>query len=269
MAFGFSVEALLPTARVSGPLRMGLVRLTEGEWRDASPDTAARAQVFAAHPDAVQALPGSAPAIAELGERIGVAGDLRAIASATHEDWCLLTQSAAGAPFVLVAGAVGYPTDWRLADKLGKPVHAVHEPTHGYAETLAAGVDRFMDGLDAANQFGRTNMFVVASSDHRYMPTVPMAERFAHVTAQNAGQTLFVRCERETLRRLPRSGAIVFGIGIYRAPLGTLSDANIARVAQSLDGFLPGEAERRGVPHYGAALRGYIAQRLGAAEAAA
>ena len=48
MAFGFSVEALLPTARVSGPLRMGLGRITEAEWRDPAPDVTARAAVFAA-----------------------------------------------------------------------------------------------------------------------------------------------------------------------------------------------------------------------------
>ncbi|WP_298200233.1 heme-dependent oxidative N-demethylase subunit alpha family protein [Novosphingobium sp.] len=268
MAFGFSVEALLPTARVSGPLRMGLGRITEAEWRDPAPDVAARTAVFAAHPEAVQVLPGSEDAIAELGEVVGVSGDLATIASATHEDWCLLTQAEPGGSFVLVAGAVGYPTDWQVADKMGKPVHAVHQPTHGYAERLATSVDRFMDGLAPRDLFGRTNMFVLASSAHRYMPTVPMAERFAHVTADNAGETLYVRCERETLRRLPRSGAIVFGIGIYRAPLGTLSDENLARVAKSLTGFMPGEDERRGVPHYAAAAAGYISRRLGTEVAA-
>ena len=263
MAFGFSVEALLPTARVSGPLRMGLVRLTDAEWRDPEPDKAARAAVFAEHPDAVQVLPGAEPAIAELGELVGVAGDLKAVASATHEDWCLLTQPEPGAAFTLVAGAVGYPTDWRLEDKLGKPVHEVHQPTHGFAETLADPVSKFMDGLQARNLFGRTNMFVLASAALRYMPAQPMAERFAHVTAENAGETLFVRCERETLRRLFRSRAIAFGIGIYRAPLGSLSDAAIARLAESVTGFTGGEAERRGLPHYAAALAGYAERRLG------
>ena len=42
MTLGFSVETLLPDARVSGPLRMGLVRLAEGEWLAADPDLAPR-----------------------------------------------------------------------------------------------------------------------------------------------------------------------------------------------------------------------------------
>lgn len=268
MSLGFSVESLLPTARVSGPLRMGLVRLSEAEWRDPNPDAAARAASFAAHPDAVQCLPGSEPAIAELGTLVGVEGDLRAIASATHEDWCLLTRARPGGDFTLVAGAVAWPTDWRLADKLGKPVHAVHQPTHGFAENLANPVAKFMDGLQSRNLFGRTNMFVLASDERSYMPTVPMAERFAHVTAENAGETLFIRCERETLRRLRQTRAIAFGIGIYLAPLASLSDAALARVAESLAGFAGGEGERRGVPHYAAALSGYCESRLGRKAAA-
>ena len=43
MSLGFSVEALVPKARVSGPLRMGLVRLDESEWLEPEPDLAARA----------------------------------------------------------------------------------------------------------------------------------------------------------------------------------------------------------------------------------
>ena len=36
----------------------------------------------------------------------------------------------------------------------------------------------------------------------------------AIVTAENAGETLFVRCERQGLRKLPETGAIVFTIGV-------------------------------------------------------
>ena len=58
----------------------------------------------------------------------------------------------------------------------------------------------------------------------RYLPDDPAA-RFAHVSAANAGETLFVRCERQTLRRLPETGAVLFTIGIAVAPLARLPDA--------------------------------------------
>ncbi|HKT86736.1 MAG TPA: DUF3445 domain-containing protein [Novosphingobium sp.] len=265
MSLGFSVEDLLPSARVSGPLRMGLVRLSESEWLDPHPDLAARVAGFDAHPESVMVLAEAEAGIAELAELIGqvnlVHDRLEACARSVWEDLCIMVQDAPGHPFRLGAAAVAFPTDWRLAEKIGRPLHAIHEPIHGYAEQLASSVDRFMEGLQSFNIFGRTNAFVVASDDLRYMPELPAAERFAHVTEENAGETLFVRCEREALRRLPKSRAVVFTIGIYRTPLGQLSDAAVARIAQSLDGFSKGELDRRAGPHYAAALAGYAARR--------
>lgn len=255
MSLGFSVETLLPSARVSGPLRMGLVRIAEAEWLQTSPDIEARGAHFDRYPESVMVLPEAEAAGRELAAMLGVEGGLEQAARATWEDLCLLTSDGEGDPFRLTGAAVAFPTDWRLADKIGRPLLAVHEPIHGYAEQLSASVDHFMNGLQAGPIFGRTNAFVLASDDLRYFPESDPATRFAHVTAQNAGETLFVRCERETLRRLPQTGAILFTIGIYRAPLGSLSDGAVERIASTLYG--DGEADRRAAPHYAEALSGY------------
>jgi hypothetical protein len=192
------------------------------------------------------------------------AADLEAVARQHWEDFCVLTQDAPREPYRLTAAAVGFPTDWRLSEKIGKPLHAVHEPIHGYAEQLSQGVDRFMENLRTGEIYGRTNMFVMPSDDLRYMPLDPPELRYAHVTAQNAGDVLHVRCERETLVRLPRSGAIVFTIGVYRNALAALSDEALARIALSVGGFLDGEHSRRGAPAYAAALATYSGSRASA-----
>ena len=41
------------------------------------------------------------------------------------------------------------------------------------------------------------------------------------MTAANAGQTLFLRVERQTLRRLPRTEAVLFGIRVHVYPLAS------------------------------------------------
>ncbi|MCJ2183037.1 DUF3445 domain-containing protein [Novosphingobium sp. 1949] len=261
MTLGFSVESLLPLARVEGPLRMGLVRVPLSEWRDPEPDLAARRAVLDACPEAVMVRPEAEPAIAELADILGVSGGLDACTRAMWEDLCLLVQEAPGAPFRLAAGAVAFPTDWHLPEKMGQGVGAIHTPIQGYAEALEAGVERFLDGLQSFNLFGRTNAFVVASDALRYLPKDSVEARFAHVTPENAGETLYVRCEREVLRRLPRSRAIVFTIGIYRTALGRLGDDAVARIARSVAGFGGLELERRGAPQYGAALSAYARQR--------
>lgn len=40
-------------------------------------------------------------------------------------------------------------------------------------------------------------------------------DAFQEVTPENAGQTLFTRCERETLVRFPKTQAILFTIRTY------------------------------------------------------
>jgi hypothetical protein len=256
VTLGFSVAELAPVGSAPGGLKMGLRRIPESDLLQSDFDRPARAAVFAAHPEAVQVLPEAEPAVAELAAMLGVEGDLRGCAEACWEDLCLILPGPDGAPR-LMAGAVGFPTDWRLSEKIGLPLADVHAPIHGYAEKLSAGVDHFIAGLAPGTIFGRANWFVVPTADWRYLPQDDPAARFAHVTAENAGRTLFVRCERQTLRRLPRTGAVLFTIGIHLARLDTLPAGVVDGIARAVAAVPPGERERRAAPHYAPALAAY------------
>ena len=260
MSLGFTVEELVRAGRGGGALAMGLARVPAAEWLKPDSDLAARAEAFDAHPDAVQLSPDAHTAGEEVAAMVGTTGGLAGAARGCWEDLCLLQPDAAG-QYRLTAGAVGFPTDWRLADKLGLPLATVHAPIHGYAEQLASGVDHFFRTLPVGPIFGRANWFVVADWAWRYMPADVPEQRFAHVTAANAGETLFVRCERQTLRRLPQTGAVLFTIGIAVAPLGSLSGEAVRKVAAGSVAQSTGEHARRAGPFYAAALGGYAEAR--------
>lgn len=251
-----SVAALAPFRGGRAQLRMGLRPIAgDGFNRDAERIADKRA-VLDAHPDAFAMLPGSEGACAEVAEIVGAA-DFATAARAVADDLCVLLPE--GESYRLKAGALAFPTDWRLADKLGKPLIEIHAPIHGYAEKLAAGVEHFFRTLEVARVFERANWFVIDDDVLRHLPERSDAERFAHVTAANAGEALFVRCERQTLRRLPTSGGVLFTIDIVVEPLKALP-AELARDLASTVASLPeGERERRGAPHYAAALAGYAA----------
>ena len=195
----------------------------------------------------------------EVASLVGVAGGLEAAARATWEDLCILTRGDGGR-YRLTGGAVGFPTDWRLGDKMGLPLTAIHAPIHGYAEELAAGVDHFMETMPPDAIFGRTNSFVVPTGTWRYMPTDDPAQRFAHVTGANAGQTLYIRCERQTLRRLTGTGAVLFTIGIAVARIDALSIGAVRTVAEAQAAQSAGEQGRRAAPYYMAALHSVAAE---------
>jgi hypothetical protein len=259
MKLGFSVEDLLPRARGGGALRMGLTTLTENEWLQPEPDLACREAAFDAFPGAVQVEPRARAAGEEVAAMLDVAGGLEQAARASWEDMCILLRDEDDEIYRLAGAAVAFPTDWHPADKMGLPLTGLHKPIHGYRQQLASSVDHFMAKLKPGRIFGRSNWFVAPTDSLRWVGEPP-EKAFANVTPDNAGETLFVRCERQTLRRLPQTGAILFTIGIYLSPLGALSPANIDRVAKAVAAVPPEEAERRGTPFYGTALRDYAAR---------
>jgi dimethylamine monooxygenase subunit A len=257
MSLGFTVAELLAAGRKGQRLAMGLRRLSDAEWLWPAFDAATRIHTFDAHPGAIVETAQATGAGREVAAMVGAAGGLGDAARAVWEDMCLLHRDESGV-YRLTDGAVAFPTDWRMEEKIGLSLLALHTPIHGYAEQLAASVDRFMDTLVPGQIFGRANWFIVASDALRYLPQDDPATRFAHVTAENAGETLFVRCERQTLRRLPESGAILFTIGIAVEPLGALSSDLVRQLAQALSLQPDDERARRAAPGYLDAMTGYV-----------
>ena len=260
MSLGFSVDELLPKARGGGVLKMGLAKLHENDWLQPDPDLAARAEGFAAFPEGIQLTSEGEAAGEELAAMLGLTGGLAEAARAHHEDMCLLTLREGEEQYRLVGAAVAWPSDWTPGDKMGLPLRALHAPIQGYEEQLASGVDHFMAKLKPGAIYGRCNWFIAATGEARWVAEPP-EQAFAHVTPENAGETLFVRSERQTLRRLQETGAILFTIGIYVSALGELSRENRRRLATAATSLLEGEGDRRGAQAYANALSAYSAHR--------
>jgi hypothetical protein len=260
---GFCVNSLLPRARGGGALKMGLVALAEQDWLAPTPNRALRGAAFDAHPGSLARLPAAESPGAELAALLGLSGGLEHCARAHWEDMCLLTRAPGEEAYRLVGAAVAFPSDWHPADKLGLTLPELHEPIHGYREQLASGVDHFIAQLAPGPIFGRANWFVTPTPELRWIAEDP-AVAFAAVTPANAGETLFVRSERQTLRKLPRTGAVLFTIGVYVAPLASLTPDNLHRIAAAVGSIGAGEAGRRGAPAYAPALLDYAAARAAA-----
>lgn len=136
-----------------------------------------------------------------------------------QEDLCLMRRLPSG--WHLAAGSVCFPSRWRLAHKVGLHVTQVHEPAEGYAETLATRVDRLFDGLRDAPVW-RRNWFVHPDPD-LFQPDRP-ANGDPVVAAADVGDSLYLRSERQTLRRLDVEGAwILFTIRIQQTSLGAFA----------------------------------------------
>lgn len=138
---------------------------------------------------------------------------LRAAALLVQEDLCLLRLR--GANPVLVAGAVCFPSGWRLPDKLGRPLPDVHGPVPLYADRLAGKVDRFMNHLAPGKLVERFNWGL---HDDPALFRRPSHAAGA-LRPEDAANALFLRVERQTLSRLEQTGAILFTIRTHVYPL--------------------------------------------------
>lgn len=132
-----------------------------------------------------------------------------------QEDLCLLVQRD-GAPH-LDAASLCFPSLWRLADKLGRPLLEVHAPVAHYADELGAKVDRFIARIPPQRWVWRRNWTI--HDDPTYFLPEPSAP--CPVTPPEG---LWLRTERQTLRRLATPGVVLFTIRTQQAPLAVLAE---------------------------------------------
>ncbi len=124
--------------------------------------------------------------------------------------------------WVVTAGVVCFPTHWAIQDKVGLPLEGVHAPVAHYETELREKVDRFHDRLMPQSPVWRRNWFVLPTNE-LHLPA--FGGRLDPSTVlEPDGSPMWIRSERQTLRRLPKTDAIVFTIRIQLAPLGVLRD---------------------------------------------
>jgi len=174
------------------------------------------------------------------------------------EDWAVQLRGPEG--WTLAAASVCSPTRWVLAEKLGRPMARVHDPVAGYAEQLAAPVDRFFDRLEVDSPRWRLN-WNLSDDDSLYQPGGKYrTEPGADLSAADVPDRIWLRVERQTLRRLPVTGAVVFGIRIHQDLLGRLADRPdvLARLAATIRSFPPGTLEHKSMGAFAPAVLEWI-----------
>lgn len=134
-----------------------------------------------------------------------------------QEDLCLHQRGPTG-EHVLTGAVLCFPASWSLAEKIGRPLSAIHGPVAVYDAGLAARVQRLFDGIKPGRPLWRQNALVYGS-DQLHHPRTEAAPRRED---PQAGR--FVRSEKQCLLRLPQSDAVVFSIHTYLAPLDSLPD---------------------------------------------
>ena len=157
---------------------------------------------------------------------------------------------------LLNAAVVCCPSRWMLSEKMGHNMLAIHEPVAKYADHVGAAVDTYFQRLTVEKPVWRSN-WIIQDHPALFQPQIPLGPL---VKTPNE---LWIRMERQTLRRLPKTGGILFTIRGYQQPLPEYLSRSkqIAQDTRTLVERLPDDvAQYKSVLKYRPAIMNWINQ---------
>jgi dimethylamine monooxygenase subunit A len=177
-------------------------------------------------------------------------GALARAALNIQEDLVLMRKSIEG--WRLVAASLCFPSAWNLREKFGKTLARVHEPVPGFGEGTrnASLIERMFDNLWPERPVMRWN-WTLFGKTQLYHPVSERGEKRRFGDGALA-DTVTIRMERQTLRKLPKSGDILFTIRTYLDPIETLQthvDGNmlVQAIVDQVRAYSPDEIAYKGL----------------------
>lgn len=165
---------------------------------------------------------------------------LEEAASIVSDDLCIL-EAHGDDDWRFTAGVLCAPTYWTLSERIGLDLAALHAPVPGGDPLLANRIARVFSGLRPDFVLERFN-WTIQPSEKKYTPDRPTVN----------GKTfddLHLRVERQTVRKLSKSGAILFCIRVSVDPLRPILKDPIVREAFE-DAWLGAGADVRRYKHW-------------------
>lgn len=135
---------------------------------------------------------------------LDAADPLTTLSRLVQEDFCIHQKR--GDEHVLTAALLCFPAAWTLSEKIGQPLSRIHVPVRRYDNRVAAGVQRMFDMVSAGRPLWRANLLRY-DDPSLFQPHTEAAPR-----PVGRPESPYLRSERQTIRRLPVSDAVVFSI---------------------------------------------------------
>jgi hypothetical protein len=129
---------------------------------------------------------------------------LEVLAQLIQED--LVVHQPMGDGHGMTAALLCFPASWTLAQKIGKPLIAIHTPVPDYTPNIATRVQRLFDGVQVGRPLWRANLL-------RYDdPALFQPRTENNPKPVGTVDSPYERSERQTLFRLPQTRAVIFAI---------------------------------------------------------
>jgi len=189
-------------------------------------------ETYAVNKDSVTYLPGNVRV------ELSSSDILLKLAAIIGEDLVVLARE--DSEWKIVAGAVLYPSRWKLSEKIGKGMDAVHTPVPGFAEALAPYMTATFDKITSDRPVWRKNWSLHSTAD-LHQPT--------SIHAAATPENYWWRTERQTLTRAACGEFLYFTIRNRAEPLKWIKDdpQSATFFAETLESLRPETIEYKGI----------------------
>ena len=173
--------------------------------------------------------------------------------------------------YYLLAGAILLAGFWRLSDKWGMPLSEIHTSgdVPGFKSKLEKGMMNFFRRVQPNAPVLRNNYFLQVDDDLAWSSSIgpedgdeTQAVGWATAEKNKAIENHYFRSERQSLRRLPRSGGVVFTIRTYFEPITKIAkEPGVpGRLASAVRSWGDDVSKYKGRERYGEVLLEYLDQ---------
>lgn len=166
----------------------------------------------------------------------------------------------------LMGGAILLAGFWRLSDKYGMTLSDIH--TSGdvphFKEKLEGSMMKFFQRLKPETFYSRNNYFLQVDDQLPWSHSIGNEDdpvvSWGTAEKDKAIENHFFRSERQTLRRLPKSRAIVFTVRTYFHPVTEIADEDYVpgRLASAIRSWDDWVANYKGREKYEGVLLEYL-----------
>ncbi|KAJ7587137.1 hypothetical protein C8J56DRAFT_943672 [Mycena floridula] len=227
---------------------------------------------------------------------------MKVAALLVQEDIAIMVEGSDGR-YYFQGGAICLPGFWRMKDKIGLPLEDIHDNGNvpQYREKLHTSLERFFRRIPVDKPVIRNNYFVQVVQPKDSHRRHHLDEEESNLRADDvvdpeeigwsqttngpedlyreghhadpsevpkvSAETLRLRSERQSLRRLPLSGAVIFGIRTYVFPIQNIAKeremGTPGRLASAVRSWPKDVQDYKGKALYGDVLVEYLEREQG------
>ncbi|RDL33807.1 Uncharacterized protein BP5553_08175 [Venustampulla echinocandica] len=205
--------------------------------------------------------------IFNINERPLVEDPMQMAARMVQDDLAIMFEKEDG-QYYLLAGAILLAGFWRLEDKLGMPLSEIHTSGNvpGFKAKLEKGMTNFFRRVEPNGPVQRNNYFLQVDDSLPWSSSIgdedswPGKAGWFTAEKNKAIEHHYFRSERQTLRRLPRSGGVVFTIRTYFEPITEVSEEPYVpgRLASAIRSWGDDVSKYKGKERYEEVLLEYL-----------